>query len=61
MTYEDPAARMIWCETCGLLAPAAGWVRKIYRTRVVVATRVVGYVSTYEHRACRAFTAVPVK
>lgn len=37
------------------------WQRKIRRTRVVAGTRVLGFVSTYEHRTCRVFTAVPVK
>ncbi len=54
-----PAA--IWCDTCALLAPIDEWRRKMWRTRVVAGTRIVGYVSTYEHGTCRVFTAVPVK
>ena len=56
----DEAAQ-IWCETCSQLAPLAEWQRKLRRTRVAAGTRIVGYVSTYEHRACRVFTAVGVK
>jgi hypothetical protein len=52
------AAPAIWCETCSRLAPMDEWRRKLNRIRVAVGTRIVGYVSTYEHRACRVFTAV---
>lgn len=53
------AAEAIWCETCGRLASLVEWQQKIRRTRVVAGVEVVGYVSTYEHRVCRVFTAVP--
>ncbi len=63
MTPGDAARESppIWCETCARLAPMDEWVRKLRRTRVVVGTDVLGFVSTFEHRACRAFTAIPVK
>lgn len=54
------AAAAIWCETCSRLAPLDEWRRKLGRTRVVAGVEVLGFVSTYEHRACRVFTAVPV-
>jgi hypothetical protein len=57
---EERALPTIWCETCNQPAPLSEWVRKLYRTRVVVGVAVIGYTSTYEHRVCRAFTAVPV-
>ncbi len=54
------AIEAIWCETCGRMAPLDEWQRKLSHTRVVAAVEVVGYVSTYEHRPCRVFTAAPV-
>jgi hypothetical protein len=51
----------IWCETCSRLAPLDEWRRKLTGTRVADGTRIVAYVSTYEHRACRSFTAVRVR
>jgi hypothetical protein len=59
-TVTDGTAA-IWCETCSRLAPLDEWRRKLRRTRVAAGTRIVGYVSTFEHRNCRAFTAVGVK
>ena len=52
------ATAAIWCETCSRLAPLDEWRRKLRRTRVADGTRIIGYVSTYEHHACRVFTAV---
>ncbi len=53
---DEPGA--IWCESCGRPAPLNEWRRKLRRIRVADGTRIVGYVSTYEHQACGVFTAV---
>ena len=51
----------IWCETCSRVAPIDEWRRKLRQTRVAAGKRIIGHVSTFEHRVCRAFTAVAVK
>ena len=55
------AGTAIWCETCIRLAPLDEWRRKLRQTRVADDRSIVGYISVYEHRTCRAFTAIPVQ